>query len=168
MHNSFKKLQDYKAAGKYLVLGNNFSDTWIKPDLKKERIFFNEIKKVFTKEFIIKKTLSENLTENSEVSPIFILGMPRSGTTLCEQIIASHSKVTGAGELQHLIRISELKSAYNLDTQSLNEFITNITESNKVVLEKKAMTYLNIIKNLSLGSSYVTDKMPHNFVLIGL
>ena len=167
LHNSFKKLQDYKAAGKYLVLGNNFSDTWIKPDLKKERIFFNEIKKVFTKEFIVKKALSTNLTENSEVSPIFILGMPRSGTTLCEQIIASHSKVTGAGELQHLIRISELKSAYNLDTQSLNEFITNIIKSNKAVLEKKAMTYLNIVKNLSYGSSYVTDKMPHHFVLIG-
>ena len=58
--------------------------------------------------------------------------MPRSGTTLCEQIIASHSKVTGAGELQHLIRISELKSAYNLDTKSLNEFITNITSQIKL------------------------------------
>ena len=167
MHNSFKKIQDYKAAGKYLVLGNKFSDTWIKPDLKKERIFFNEIKKVFTKEFIVKKALSENLTENSEVSPIFILGMPRSGTTLCEQIIASHSKVTGGGELQHLIRISELKSAYSLNVQSLNEFIKNITEVSEITLEKKAMVYLNIIENLSQGSSYVTDKMPHHFVLIG-
>ena len=167
LHNSYKKLKDYKSAGEYLVLGNKFSDTWIKPDLKNEKKFFDEIKRVFTREFIAKKALSQSLPKDSEVSPIFILGMPRSGTTLCEQIIASHSKVTGAGELQHLIRISELKSAYSLDTKSLNEFIKNITESSKITLEKKAMVYLNIIGNLSHGSSYVTDKMPHHFVLIG-
>ena len=167
LHNSYKKLKDYKAAGKYLVLGNKFADTWIKAELKSERKFFDEIKKLFTKEFIAKKTLAGNLSKKTLVSPIFILGMPRSGTTLCEQIIASHSKVTGGGELPHLIRISELQSAYNLSTKYLNEFITNITEANGLELEKKAMNYLNIIKNLSHGSSYVTDKMPHHFVLIG-
>ena len=167
LHNSFKKLKDYKTAGEYLVMGNKFSDTWINPDLSQERKFFNEIKRVFTKDFIANKALSQNLIKESGVSPIFILGMPRSGTTLCEQIIASHSKVTGAGELPHLIRISELKSAYNLDKKAVNEFIKNITESSEISLEKKSQTYLNIIKKLSRGSSYVTDKMPHNFVLIG-
>lgn len=167
LHNSFKKLKDYKTAGEYLVMGNKFSDTWINPDLSQERKFFNEIKRVFTKDFIANKALSKNLIKESEVSPIFILGMPRSGTTLCEQIIASHSKVTGAGELPHLIRISELKSAYNLDKKAVNEFIKNITESSEISLEKKSQTYLNIIKKLSKGSSYVTDKMPHHFVLIG-
>ena len=167
LHNSFKKLKDYKTAGEYLVMGNKFSDTWINPDLSQERKFFNEIKRVFTKDFIANKALSQNLIKESRVSPIFILGMPRSGTTLCEQIIASHSKVTGAGELPHLIRISELKSAYNLDKKAVNEFIKNITESSEISLEKKSQTYLNIIKKLSKGSSYVTDKMPHHFVLIG-
>lgn len=167
LHNSFKKLKDYKTAGEYLVMGNKFSDTWINPDLSQERKFFNEIKRVFTKDFIANKALSQNLIKESGVSPIFILGMPRSGTTLCEQIIASHSKVTGAGELPHLIRISELKSAYNLDKKAVNEFIKNITESSEISLEKKSQTYLNIIKKLSKGSSYVTDKMPHHFVLIG-
>ena len=167
LHNSFKKLKDYKTAGEYLVMGNKFSDTWINPDLSQERKFFNEIKRVFNKDFIANKALSQNLIKESRVSPIFILGMPRSGTTLCEQIIASHSKVTGAGELPHLIRISELKSAYNLDKKAVNEFIKNITESSEISLEKKSQTYLNIIKKLSKGSSYVTDKMPHHFVLIG-
>ena len=62
---------------------------------------------------------------------------PRSGTTLCEQIIASHSKVTGGGELPHLIRSSDLPTAYNLDTNSINEFIKIITGSNEAMLEKK-------------------------------
>ena len=167
LHNSYKKLKDYKTAGKYLVLGNKFSDTWIKPDLKNERKFFNEIKKTFTKDFIKNKSLAHNLSKSTKVSPIFILGMPRSGTTLCEQIIASHSKVTGGGELPHLIRSSDLPTAYNLDTKSINEFIKIITGSNEAMLEKKAIIYLNSIKNISQGSNYVTDKMPHNFVLIG-
>jgi tetratricopeptide (TPR) repeat protein len=167
LHNSYKKLKDYKTAGEYLVLGNKFSDTWIKPDLKNERKFFNEIKKTFTKDFIKNKSLAHNLSKSTKVSPIFILGMPRSGTTLCEQIIASHSKVTGGGELPHLIRSSDLPTAYNLDTKSINEFIKIITGSNEAMLEKKAIIYLNSIKNMSQGSNYVTDKMPHNFVLIG-
>ena len=167
LHNSYKKLKDYKTAGEYLVLGNKFADTWIKPDLKSERKFFDEIKKLFTKEFIAKKSLAGNLSKKTLVSPIFILGMPRSGTTLCEQIIASHSKVTGGGELPHLIRISELQSAYGLSAKYLNDFIKNITKADKIELEKKAMNYLNIIKNLSHGSNYVTDKMPHHFVLLG-
>ena len=167
LHNSYKKLRDYKAAGEYLVLGNKFSDTWIKPDLKNERKFFNEIKKTFTKDLIKNKSISYSLSKNTKVSPIFILGMPRSGTTLCEQIIATHSKVTGGGELPHLIRSSDLPSAYNLDTKTINEFMKNITDSNEAVLEKKAIIYLNSIKNISHGLNYVTDKMPHNFVLIG-
>ena len=167
LHNSFKKIQDYKAAGEYLVLGNKFSDTWIKPDLKLEKKFFNEIKKIFTKDFITNKSLAHNLPKNTNVSPIFILGMPRSGTTLCEQIIASHSKVTGGGELPHLIRISDLESAYNLDSKTVSKFIKSITESSKAVLEKKAIIYLESINNISYGLDYVTDKMPHHFVLIG-
>ena len=167
LHNSFKKLKDYKSAGEYLVMGNNFADTWINPELSKERKFFNQIKKKFTKDFIANKALSQNSIKESKVSPIFILGMPRSGTTLCEQIIASHSKVTGAGELPHLIRISELNSAYNLGIKAVDEFIGKTNDSSEILLEKKSQTYLNIIKKLSKGTSYVTDKMPHNFVLIG-
>ena len=167
LHNSYKKLKDYKTAGEYLILGNKFADTWIKPDLKNERKFFDEIKKLFSKKFIEEKKLSQNLVKENKVSPIFILGMPRSGTTLCEQIIASHSEVTGAGELPHLTRISELKSAYNLDANNLNEFIKSVTEANEDELAKKAENYLNIVKKLSNGSSFVTDKMPHHFVLLG-
>ena len=81
--------------------------------------------------------------------------MPRSGTTLVEQIISSHSKVTGAGELNYVqefgatIAIGES----NIDSDTLLDF------------RKK---YLKKIKELSKGSALITDKMPLNFRFIGL
>ena len=43
---------------------------------------------------------------NKNQIPIFVCGMPRSGTTLCEQILSSHSKITGAGELDYLTEVT--------------------------------------------------------------
>lgn len=166
LYNSHKKLNDYETAGKFLLLGNKYSNTWIKSDIKKEEVFINNLKMLFTKKFINEKS-SMNTLQVVKVNPIFIVGMPRSGTTLCEQIVASHSQVTGGGELPHLIRISGIESAYNLDIEIIENFNKTINELNQLSLEKKAIVYLNEIKKISNGNKYVTDKMPHNFILIG-
>ena len=52
--------------------------------------------------------------------------MPRSGTTLCEQILSTHSKVSGAGELSELIKISGLENIIQTDKDLLESFETNI------------------------------------------
>ena len=49
-------------------------------------------------------TLAQGVAEDAGPQPIFVMGMPRSGTSLVEQILASHSKVLGAGELQDMAR----------------------------------------------------------------
>ena len=83
--------------------------------------------------------------------------MPRSGTTLCEQIIASHSKVTGAGELQHLIRISELKG------DPISGKI-NLTEE---VIYSIGRQYLDALSSFNTPENIITDKWPLNFQYVG-
>lgn len=91
----------------------------------------------------------------SHHTPIFILGMPRSGTTLVEQVLACHSQVHGAGELKFLSRFggSIACGAEPLSADGVTEFRAR---------------YLGELAKLSDGHQFVTDKMPQNFLYIGL
>ena len=97
--------------------------------------------------------------KTSEIKPIFIVGMPRSGTSLVEQIISSHHSVYGAGELEYLAQNSykELKKHY--------------ASTNNVFSEKSFLyireRYLESLSNLNVSESIITDKMPLNFRFIG-
>jgi hypothetical protein len=88
-------------------------------------------------------------------TPIFILGMPRSGTTLVEQIISCHSKVQGAGELPFVTLFGRpiITGVKSLTTDTLKSFRT---------------AYSDELAKVSSGNQFVTDKMPHNFCYIGL
>ena len=81
--------------------------------------------------------------------------MPRSGTTLVEQIVSSHSLVTGAGELPFADQFGRL----------LNE---GLSEINKVNILEFRENYLRKLKKFSYGNRTVTDKMTSNFIYIGL
>ena len=89
------------------------------------------------------------------VTPIFVLGMPRSGTTLVEQIISNHPLVTGAGELSY-VRDLGLKLASG-----------EVSPSQKALMDFRA-AYLEKLTDLSDGKTFVTDKLPHNFLYVGL
>jgi len=93
--------------------------------------------------------------ETTTNAPIFILGMPRSGTTLVEQIISSHSQVHGAGELRFLSRFGGSLSRGNQTNSSEN-----------VLQMRKA--YLCELEKVSNGCQFVIDKMPHNFLYVAL
>jgi tetratricopeptide (TPR) repeat protein len=89
--------------------------------------------------------------------PIFVVGMPRSGTTLAEQILASHPMVHGAGELRQL--------------QSLGDeanFPTGIPTLAPDRLKGIGEAYLAYIAPMAAGRRHVVDKMPSNFALAGL
>jgi hypothetical protein len=87
--------------------------------------------------------------------PIFIVGMPRSGTTLVEQIISSHSKVTGAGELSFATQFGA----------SIAQGLSDSTTDSLINFRER---YLIKLQNVSNGNLIVTDKMPQNFLYIGL
>ncbi|TIN19404.1 MAG: tetratricopeptide repeat protein [Mesorhizobium sp.] len=102
---------------------------------------------------------------NPSEAPVFVVGMPRSGTTLTEQICASHPDVHGAGELSKLSRVA---NAIGLKTSSAGDLyqpITSITEDLSRILAEEHLSYL---RERAPAALRVVDKTPHNFELIGL
>lgn len=95
--------------------------------------------------------------------PIFVLGMPRSGTSLVEQILASHQQVTGAGELGAMPTLCAQVQAI---TQ--REFPAAITELSPEQRAGLANQYLNQLFRHTPDSEYAVDKLPHNFLYIGV
>ena len=97
--------------------------------------------------------------------PIFVLGMPRSGTSLVEQILASHSQVFGAGELDDMAKEINrvLPPVDDLDyTQSLNS-------ADPTVFRDIGMAYLAALDSrFGAEADYIVDKMPMNFLHIGI
>lgn len=101
---------------------------------------------------------------SSEV-PVFVLGMPRSGTTLTEQICASHPDAYGAGELTKLRRITNRLAPKTRSPEELRGSILNMTVDQSKSLAEE---YLIHIRQKSPEASRIVDKLPHNFELIGL
>jgi hypothetical protein len=93
-------------------------------------------------------------------TPVFILGMPRSGTTLVEQIPSSHSRVHGAGELP---KVEELATTLYRSWQAFASDIQTVTQ---IQINRLALTYLEHIHALSPQAFRITDKMPFNFFFV--
>jgi tetratricopeptide (TPR) repeat protein len=101
---------------------------------------------------------------DSEV-PVFIIGMPRSGTTLMEQIVASHNEVYGAGELPSFGRFEE-ELANRLG--GWGSFAKGLRQIDPGTILEFSQRYLDELRDLAPEASRVTDKMPGNFVQLGL
>ena len=97
--------------------------------------------------------------------PIFVVGMPRSGTTLVEQILASHSNVYGAGELPDIALIEQKLLGECANTADRFKAFKQLTQRN---LNRAAEGYLKILDQLASSESHVVDKMPTNFWRLGL
>jgi tetratricopeptide (TPR) repeat protein len=102
---------------------------------------------------------------DNEYTPIFVVGMPRSGTTLTEQILATHPKGDGAGELTDISDLSRIIDNRNIDDPlPYPQNIECLTEERAIEL---ASRYLARINELCPGSARVVDKMPGNFSYLG-
>ncbi|MCW9035683.1 MAG: sulfotransferase [Rhodospirillales bacterium] len=97
--------------------------------------------------------------------PVFIGGMPRSGTTLTEQIIASHPKASGAGELLDIPLTSQFIIKL---TGSENRFPENTADLSKENVTTLSKRYLKTLENFSQDATKITNKLPGNFMFIGL
>ena len=95
--------------------------------------------------------------------PVFVIGMPRSGTTLIEQILASHPAVHGAGELSEFDRLA--KQMCDTRGEALPEGARVLEASDLLRLGE---SYAAGLQRLAPGAERVTDKMPANFLYAGL
>ena len=97
--------------------------------------------------------------------PVFIVGMPRSGTTLTEQIISSHPQVKGAGELSEVATIAR---SFGDNPRITNRFSEKLMKLTTEESSSAAQLYLKHIALYSHDAQRITDKMPHNFEYVGL
>ena len=99
---------------------------------------------------------------NTDPAPVFIVGMPRSGTTLCEQILAAHAAVHGAGERLELSQaFSQLGGPGALAPG-------RVAALGQAALDAAAFAYLGKLHALAPGKARIVDKMPGNYLYLGL
>lgn len=101
-----------------------------------------------------------NIKKKSIKRPIFIVGMPRSGTSLVEQILASHHSVYGAGELNTITKLSSPV----IKNYALGD-INQLTEQMLLFIRNE---YMNMLSNFKIKENVITDKLPLNFQFIGI
>ena len=138
--------------------------------LKRQQVSYDEaatlaglerIKDVFTPELIGKW---RGIGQPSS-TPIFVVGMMRSGTTLVEQILASHPRVFPGGEMKHFAAaVSEIRAAPGAQMA----FPGLVPEMVEPDFRDLGARYLAQIVGLAPGAAHITDKMPGNFVFAGL
>ena len=147
-------------ASKYLIFSNNQRREEFNYNFKNEIQEFELHRDLFGS---IKNRIQKNVSRSKPV-PIFILGMPRSGTTLVEQILSSHSKVEGGDEIFFLA--DSLQQAF--PHKSFDDFPKCFETDTKNKLNKLSDLYISELDKISNKKNFVTDKMPLNFKLIGL
>jgi len=101
-----------------------------------------------------------------DATPIFIIGMPRSGTSLVEQILASHSTVFGAGEL-HLLHDLVASSTRSTGSRP-RPYPESLAAWTPEEYREIGARYITSIRRLDSSAKRITDKMPHNFLYAGL
>ena len=97
--------------------------------------------------------------------PVFVVGLPRSGTTLIEQILASHPKVHGAGELKEMQHIADRTLGPDLRPVGFPQLIDVLLPQDTAKLGR---IYLDRVLPLAPGAARIVDKMPANFLYAGL
>ncbi|MBF0281909.1 MAG: tetratricopeptide repeat protein [Zetaproteobacteria bacterium] len=120
-------------------------------NIEQDKQLFQRIKHTFS------QPLSTPPIPLGEEKPILIVGMPRSGTSLVEQILASHSALFGAGELDTL---NDLVARYFLKVKASDFDLA--TASHQIT-----STYLKTLNAINNGDRFITDKMPLNFRWLG-
>ncbi|PRC94063.1 tetratricopeptide repeat-containing sulfotransferase family protein [Solimicrobium silvestre] len=151
--------------------GNRLKFSSVTWDEEKEIAFIDRIKKLFTKVFFDRSDALADMTNRqptsniaSERTPIFILGMPRSGTSLLEQILSTHPSVFGAGELVIMKEVI-VNAALSEDYLHYPDAIANFSLEQ---WHQLGQSYLDKVWELAPHSSHITDKMPANFLHIGM
>ena len=152
---------DYPTAFKY------FDEAWrrYRPTLDYSFAQHEEMQKgicaLFTPDFIAHY---EHMSK-SELAPIFILGMPRSGTTLTEQIVASHSKVQPGNELFFMTMLCrDLGNLWESRGDAAPGDDATVADD----INKAAQRYAEYTADLWKGGPHITDKMPMNFFYVGM
>jgi len=152
---AFEDLEQYDKAFRFFKQGNKLRRSFTPYSISEDMEFFERLKSTFDVNFIEQR---QDLGSEDN-SPIFILGMPRSGTSLVEQILASHPRVHGAGELADM---------YIVCNGSVEMFPDRVPQLKAGAWRDLAGDYLQRLRLHDASAARITDKMPMNFLYIGM
>lgn len=159
---AFEDQGDYDQAWHYYQTGNQAQRPLVTHDPLEIESRHEAIRDVFTREFIE----ANQGNGDASTAPVFILGLPRSGSTLAEQILASHSRVEGTSELPILSKIATSVGRYRSDGVAFPQALRDLRALDWRGYDQ---TYLEEAAAIRLTDRPIfTDKMPNNFPLVGL
>ena len=152
---AYEDISEYDMAFAHLDEANRIKRASLSFNISAFETGLDAITDAFNEEFI-----SRNMGGgHPDPRPVFILGMPRSGTSLVEQILASHSKIHGAGELEELREVI---------IGAMPGFPAGVDELVPKTLSNLGRKYANSLRNWDRRAARITDKMPRNFFFLGL
>ncbi len=155
----------YDRAFAQFKLGNEIRKKQLKPfNYEVYGRYFQQIADLFQREFFS----NNKITGSQSQRPVFIVGMPRSGTSLMEQIISGHPKVFGAGELLWLSRTAaQLPERFDLGGAQYPQSVTRLTLP---MVRELADEFERELLSFAGSDAYdrISDKMPHNYLYLGL
>lgn len=158
---AYADLEQHERAFHHLATANALRRREVVYDEGNMLRYFERLRKAFGPE---RMRTGGGCGDPSEV-PIFILGMPRSGTSLVEQILASHPRVYGAGELRDLEQLATRFLAAPGRPRSLPEVAARAPGESFTQLGR---AYVARLREYAPDAACVTDKMPGNFYYVGL
>jgi tetratricopeptide (TPR) repeat protein len=157
----FENEQDYDRAFEHYSRGNDLRRENEIYDPVQTQVVHDRIIEVFSKEFIDERAE----WGDPDPAPIFVVGLPRSGSTLIEQILASHSMVEGTMELPDLSRVIAELTRQSPSRVEYPEAMENVDED---AARAMGQAYLQSTMRYRTGKAYFIDKMPNNFSSVGL
>jgi tetratricopeptide (TPR) repeat protein len=155
----FDDLGQYDKAFQYLHAANQRHRQSFEYSVEKQKAFFERHKQG------LDQALLDHCKDHrvADPTPIFVLGMPRSGTSLVEQILASHPLAYGAGEVEHTrLFVAAVEGA------TRKPFPVDIRKVPPTVLKSAAQAYIEKLRLNAGTAERVIDKLPHNFLRVGL
>ena len=162
--NVFHEIKNHQQAWEHFETANLLQSELCKFKTSELKGFFQQIKTSSTQDILsLCRTSVENNPIN-EIIPIFIIGLPRTGSTLLESLLTEHQDISSAGEAPYLNR--DVAEFLFINTKSHYPFsMTNIADEQ---LNTAAQIYLKKMSVHAKGKSHVIDKLPANFQSIGL
>ena len=159
-----KALEDsgnYPLALEHYAIGAKLRRKQLSYDEAETFDFFDQIKQTFTRETFAKRREGSDPTE----TPVFIVGMPRSGSTLVEQILSSHPKTFGAGEIKVLHRsLGALRDRL----PTIPRYPAMVDALEPVHYAQIANAYMTEVRRDAGGAERITDKLLTNYFFVGL
>jgi len=155
----FDDLQQYDKAFDYLQTSNQIQRQTVNFSIEKQKSFFGRHKQGLDQAFI-SHCKDHVVTDHT---PIFVVGMPRSGTSLVEQILASHPLAYGAGEVEYTHLFVDA-------VQGLTQkpFPLDIRKVSPAILREAGQAYIEKLRVNAGPAQRIIDKLPHNFLRVGL